>query len=342
MISAKEWVAHYGTGVIRQHTGQLDDYIAFTSPSAWAAVEPHMAHPPRAVEFIRSQEMDYSEALAARMDRARHAVGIGGGRALDAAKIVAERIGAELVLIPTIVSSGAIFQPHYPGREAGKLTIVSLDIFPQFVLFDTDVIRAAPPHLTASGMGETVCWVATIASWKWWADQGREGTPPWDQTLADAVIEWVAERTAGYAQDLDDDGRPGEQAIRVCAEALRERYDLPIADMKVGHEINHLLDNTFVWVHRRDLLHGETVALGTLLDCHLYASCFDEARGMLDACRMRYRPSQIGCTWAEIRAVLEAIPAHCDFLGWPKTCLHDRPIDDATFDQMVSRVEADS
>ena len=38
MIPAKEWVTHYGTGVIKVHSKKLDNYVVLTSPSAWIRV----------------------------------------------------------------------------------------------------------------------------------------------------------------------------------------------------------------------------------------------------------------------------------------------------------------
>lgn len=338
MLPAKDWVTHYGKGVIREYCRPLDDYVVFTSPSAWRAVEPLMNQPPRSVVYVENQEMTYSKRLLSEAPRVEYVVGVGGGKAIDAAKFVADGMGAKMIFIPTIVSTGALFQAPYPAREDGKINILQLSGVPECLLFDTDVIRSAPPHLNASGMGECVCWLAQVAAWRWWCDRGLPGKP-WEQAAVDEAVEWVHDRVDRYTRDLDADGRPGEGAIRTSAEINRERYELRMYTMQVGHSIDHLFDCTFLWVHDRDMLHSEAVALGTLMSCHLSGCRFEEARSLLDRCGTRYLPSQIGCTWSEIRSTLEAIPTHADQGDMGRTILHEQPIDDQAFAEMADRIE---
>jgi len=257
---------------------------------------------------------------------------------LDAAKYVEWKNDAELITIPTIVSTGAIFQPTFPERHAGRVTIIFDVKVPQMVLLDTDVIRAAPPHLNAAGMAECVCWLAQLSSWRWWCDEGLEG-PTWDQAAADEVENWVIERVGQYTCDIDADGRPGPDAIRACAMVNTERFDLSIWKLQAGHSIDHLLDNTFVYVHGTNLLHAELVALGTLINNVLYESRFEQARNMLTACGTRFRPSEIGCTWEQIQQTLHGIRENCDAIGWPPTWFHHRDLDSDTFARIVSQIE---
>ena len=333
----QDWSAHYGPGVVREHCSQLSDYVVLTSPNAWKAVEPEMPAPPSGLAHVASQEEEFNESLLA-LPAAGWVVGVGGGMALDAAKYVAWKMEAKLILVPTIVSTGAIFQPHFPSRRDGKCTILSDIAAPEVVLFDTDIIRAAPPWLNASGMAECINWLGTLASWKWWCDQGLEGIP-WDQEAADEVDEWVESRFQQYVGDLDAEGCPGPDAIRACAEVNRERYRLKAYRLNAGHALDHLLDNTFVRVHKKNLLHGELVALGTLITCLTYGSGFDRCRAMFDACGTRYLPSQIGCTWTEVRSTLAAIPENADDLGWFDTYFHHRGLDDALFQMFVDQIE---
>ena len=156
--------------------------------------------------------------------------------------------------------------------------------------------------------------------------------------MADEVHEWVASRTEQYVGDLDAEGRPGTTAIRVCAEVNRERWGLRLGKLGAGHGLDHLLDNTFVRVHERNLLHGELVALGTLITCLAYAADPDLSSRRFAACGTRYLPAEIGCTWDEVRDTIAAIPLNADELGWPATCLHHRELD---FDRVVERIEVE-
>jgi len=334
----EDWPAHYGAGVISRECGDLDNYIVLTSPSAWRAVRGQFRHQPRAIEFITSQEEQYNQSLLAKLPDTDFVLGVGGGMALDAAKFVAWKKQAELILIPTIVSSGSVFRSGFPARRDGKLCIIAETVAPQGVLFDTEIIRAAPAHLNSAGMAECICWLGVVSSWRWWCQHSLPGEP-WDQSIADETLQWVRDRVARFTADLDATGRPGPEAVKICAEVNRERCRLRIYRMKAHHAIDHHFVNAFTWVHKRQLLHGEGVALGTLINCCLCGDGFDEAVTMLKACRTRYLPVQIGCTWEQVRAALDAIPAQSEHLKSSETVLHYRPIDDKRMAEMAELIE---
>lgn len=339
MSDLDDWNALYGPGVIARECRAITSYVALTSPSAWGAVEPLLPAAPAGRELVTNQEEDYLQALANKLPQAEMVLGIGGGKALDAAKYVASRKERPFILIPTIVSAGAVFNPGVPARRKGRLHIIDQTLAPEVLLFDTKVIRAAPPHLNAAGMAECICWLGGVASWKWWVQEGLGG-PPWDDAGADETIHWVERRVADYTADLDADGRPGERGIRAAAEVNRERHHLKLFSSKAAHIICHLFDNTFLLAHGRDLHHGEAVALGALIGCHVYGSLFDEAKKHFEACGARFRPRDIGCTWDEARATLARIPENADVLGWPKTFFHHRGLTDDAFRAMAERIDA--
>ena len=330
----KDWPTRYGPGVIRWACGQVKDYVVLTSPSAWRAVSDQFAHEPKAVDFVTSQEQSEVETLLAGLPRAEHVVGAGGGMALDAAKYVAWKNGGVLWLVPTVVSTGSVFQSGFPMRKQGKLEVIPETVVPRAVLFDTDVIAAAPPHLNAAGMAECICWLAQVAAWKWWCDQGLPGEA-WDPAAVDEAESWVEDCVAAYVNDLDEHGRPGPDAVRVCAEVNRQRYELKLAKLDVSHAIDHLFENTFTWVHGRHLLHAEAVALGTLMNDVLCGCGFEQSRKLLDACGTRYLPKQIGCDWDEIESTLAAVPDHCDHLGWGTCILHHMSADCQALRRMI-------
>ncbi len=85
-------------------------------------------------------------------------VGMGGGKAIDTAKIAADRAGIPVIIVPTIASTdapcsgcavlytdqGAFDSVHYQKMN------------PQIVLTDTKVIAGAPARFLISGMGDAL------------------------------------------------------------------------------------------------------------------------------------------------------------------------------------------
>ena len=318
MPNLDDWNAVYGPDVVRRECRSVRHFVVLTTPSAWRAVSPLLPTAPKGTAFVTGQEEDHLLALERDLPDAGRVLGIGGGKALDAAKFVAWKRNRPFTLIPTIVSTGALFNPAIPVRCAGRCHVVFSELAPEAVLFDTGVIRAAPPALNARGMAECICWLGAVASWEWWWRE-RLGGPAFDEVAAGEAVSWVRRRVADYLGDLDPDKRPGEHGIRAAAEVNRERHHLRLAALGAARLLCHIFDNTFLLAHRRDLPHGEAVALGTLMGCHLYESLFDEAKECFAACGVRFRPRNIGCTWQEVRVTLERVPENTAFLGWPQS-----------------------
>lgn len=98
-------------------------------------------------------------AAAAARDRAADLViGVGGGKALDAAKGVARRLGLRFLSVPTVASndSPASMSLAVYGDDHRIAAIERLDSSPVAVLVDTAMLVGAPPHFLLSGIGDAI------------------------------------------------------------------------------------------------------------------------------------------------------------------------------------------
>lgn len=338
-LDSRNWDARYGHDLLAAYGPTYDSYIAITSPSAWALTERFFPNPPRQLEFQRGMAEGYLEPLVDRLPEADVVLAIGGGNALDVGKYVAWKAEKPLVMVPTIVSTGAIFQAPFAVRRTNIWEFVYETVAPDYLLLDYGVIAAAPPHLNRAGMGECICNMGAVGSWRWWVDQGLDAVP-WDQDAADATLAWVRERAKQFSEGLDADGYPNDAAIYIASEINRERYDVPTYGMQVSHGIDHTFVIAFEWIHGRELIHSEAVSLGSLINAHVYEWGFDETKSLLDACRVRYRPSEIGCSWDEVKTVIDRINELNDRLGDARNWFHHRKLDGDSFDSMVAAVDA--
>ena len=85
-------------------------------------------------------------------------VGMGGGKAIDTAKIAADRAGIPVIVVPTIASTDAPCSGcAVLYTEKGVYDSVAYQKSnPQVVLVDTDIIAKAPVRFLVSGMGDAL------------------------------------------------------------------------------------------------------------------------------------------------------------------------------------------
>lgn len=85
-------------------------------------------------------------------------VGMGGGKAIDTAKIAADRAGIPVIIVPTIASTDAPCSGCAVRYSADGVfdTVLYQRTNPQAVLVDLEIIAAAPVRFLVAGMGDAL------------------------------------------------------------------------------------------------------------------------------------------------------------------------------------------
>lgn len=94
-------------------------------------------------------------------------VGVGGGKALDAAKLVAHRAGVPVVTVPTSAATCAAWTAlsNVYSPSGTWLYGVPLPTNPDAVIVDHALVASAPPRLLAAGIADSMAkWVESSAS----------------------------------------------------------------------------------------------------------------------------------------------------------------------------------
>ena len=127
-----------------------------------AQVEASLAEQEKEVVFTTFHGEATKDEVFARMDECRAqgcdvVVGMGGGKALDTAKAVAENLGLPCVIIPTVASNDAPCSGvAVLYNDAGVvIKAVLMRRNPDLVL-DTGIIANAPRRLFAAGLGDAL------------------------------------------------------------------------------------------------------------------------------------------------------------------------------------------
>jgi glycerol dehydrogenase-like iron-containing ADH family enzyme len=108
-------------------------------------------------------------------------IGVGGGKALDAAKLLAQQYGLPVVTIPTSAATCAAWTAlSNVYSEAGAFQYdVGLAQCPNLLLLDYDVIATAPPKTLVAGIGDALA--------KWYEASVSSGHS--QQTLVIAAVQ---------------------------------------------------------------------------------------------------------------------------------------------------------
>src|ERR1700722_8894923 len=131
---------------IAQALGELDDYVVFTVEPPWSSCRGLLARAPRETVMVGEVDLETLDAYTLSVPHARRAVGLGGGRSIDAAKYFALRTGCEFISVPTILAADAYLTPKAGVRIDGVVNYIG-DKFADEIVIDHGIIQAAPKRL---------------------------------------------------------------------------------------------------------------------------------------------------------------------------------------------------
>lgn len=222
-----------------------------------------------------SYSPDCSEASLARLGaaveqhRADVILGIGGGKALDTAKLIACQTGLPVVTVPSSAATCAAWTAlSNVYSDAGAFCYdVALSQCPALLILDYDLVATAPQRSLVAGIGDALA--------KWYEASVSSGAS--NQTLIIAAVQQARVlRDILFQKSIKALEQPGGEAWREVVDAsvllagviggLGGAQCRTVAAHAVHNGLTHLLDC-------HDSLHGEKVAFGILVQLRLEEIC---------------------------------------------------------------------
>ncbi|MET1159696.1 MAG: NAD(P)-dependent glycerol-1-phosphate dehydrogenase [Thermoprotei archaeon] len=214
----------------------------------------------------KNASIDTAEEIASEASRigVKVVLGIGGGRSIDIAKYTAYKTGGVVISVPTAPSHDGIASPFASLRGTGRHTSVYTKT-PYAIIADIDVISKAPPRLIRAGIGDLLGKLVAVKDWQ--LAHRLRGEYYGEYAAQLALLS--AKHIMRY-HELIASGRP--EGIRILVEALiSSGVAMCIAgSSRPASGSEHLFSHALEQLAPGKALHGELVALGTILMLYLY------------------------------------------------------------------------
>jgi len=218
-----------------------------------------------------SYSPDCSEASLASLQEAAAShqadliIGVGGGKAMDTAKLLAHQYKLPVVTIPTSAATCAAWTglSNIYSDQGAFLYDVGLDRCPDLLVLDYSLIQTAPQRTLIAGIGDALA--------KWYEASVSSGSSPFTLIIA-AVQQARVLRDILFQKSADALKEPGSEVWREVVDAtvllagviggLGGAQCRTVAAHAVHNGLTHL-------PAAHDVLHGEKVAYGILAQLRL-------------------------------------------------------------------------
>jgi glycerol-1-phosphate dehydrogenase [NAD(P)+] len=183
--------------------------------------------------------------------------GIGGGRSVDAAKMVSFNLDIPFVSVPTAASHDGMASPFVSVKTDRPHSIVASA--PLGVFVDIDIIKKAPTRLLSSGCGDLIANIIAVRDWQLGHEKTGEYYGRYSADLALMSANIVIENSRKYAKNGLD--------ARVIVEAL---ISAGVASCIAGSSrpcsgAEHLFSHALDKIAPGKGLHGEKCGLGSIM-----------------------------------------------------------------------------
>ena len=190
-------------------------------------------------------------------DKADLIVGIGGGRSVDTAKMIAYNLSKPFVSLPTAASHDGMASPFVSVKSEKPHSIVASS--PMGVFVDIDVIKKAPSRLLSSGCGDLIANIIAVKDWQLGHEKEKEYYGRYAANLAMMSAKIVMENSSEFAKKGLDARVIVEGLISAGVASCIAGSSRPCSGAE--HLFSHALDKIAPGIG----LHGEKCGIGAIL-----------------------------------------------------------------------------
>lgn len=183
--------------------------------------------------------------------------GIGGGRSVDTAKMVAFNLDIPFVSVPTAASHDGMASPFVSVKSDKPHSIVATA--PLGVFVDIDIIKKAPTKLLASGCGDLIANIIAVKDWQIGHEKTGEYYGLYSAELAVMSAKIVFENSKNFSRKGLDARMIVEALISAGVASCIAGSSRPCSGSE--HLFSHALDK----IAPGKGLHGEKCGIGSIM-----------------------------------------------------------------------------
>ena len=184
-------------------------------------------------------------------------LGIGGGRAVDIAKISAYKLKKSFVSIPTSASHDGISSPFVSVRGNKPHSLVATA--PLGVFVDVDIIKNAPKRLISSGCGDLIAKLTAVKDWEIGSKKTGEYFGRYSANLALMSAKILTDNVSNFSKRILNERAVVEALISSGAAACIAGSSRPCSGAE--HLFSHAIDHIKPGIG----LHGEKCGIGAIM-----------------------------------------------------------------------------
>ncbi len=216
----------------------------------------------------------------ARSEDAGFLIGVGGGKAIDIAKMAADELGLGFVSVPTAASHDGIVSGRGSVPEGDSRHSVAAEP-PMAVVADTGIIADAPWRLTTAGCADIISNYTAVRDWELAKRLKNVEYSEYAGALSRMTAEMLVDNADSIKQGLE------ESAWIVVKALVSSGVAMSIAGSSrpasgAEHLISHQLDR----IAPGTALHGHQVGVASIVTEYLHSGDggqFREVRAALDS-----------------------------------------------------------
>jgi len=222
-------------------------------------------------------------------------IGVGGGKAIDVAKLAAHYSRCRFISIPTQASHDGLASPvaviQHPVR--GSISVGAT--MPEAVLVPVNIVMQAPVRTITSGLGDLFAKRTALLDWRLAVAAGKDTYDDYAALMAEASVAYVS-RFLAQNVDVGDLCRMESFVSLLVRGLILSGLSMAIAGSSrpasgSEHLISHAIDKLYGGLY----LHGEQVAVGTLVSLAMHGLV-----GEAGALASLYQKVGLPVTWRDL------------------------------------------